>query len=111
MRHAVRLDFSNFDHSHEPAFRMIENMAVEHPGPWPIVVANDQAHGRLERHIDSIAPGQGAHGFTFLVEDLKEETMKMDGMRPLRLIGHGPDLRFTDRRFYGNKFRHRHVVE
>ena len=71
---------------------------MEHPGPWPIVVTNDEAHSGLERHIDCIAPCQQTHGFTCLVEDLKEEAVKVDGMRPFRLIGHGPDLRFTDRR-------------
>jgi hypothetical protein len=85
-----------FDDRHQASFRVIEDMAVEHPCSWSLVVSHDEVQSLIKRDVDRILPGKGAHWIATVVEHLKEEAMQMDRMRPFRLIRDGPDLGFTN---------------
>ena len=87
---------SQLDHAHETAFGMIENVTMEHPHTgraWPVVISDGQAHRFFVWDIDCIFPRKRPDRLSMVIEDLKEESVKMKRMSPLGLILDRPDLR------------------
>src|SRR5262245_46764852 len=73
--------------AHQAGFGVIEDVAMKHPGPGhalSIVEAHDQPHRALEGNIDGVLPGERFHRRAVLVEHLKEESVQMERVRPLR---------------------------
>ena len=87
---------SQLDHAHETALGMIENVTMQHPHPGcarPFVITDSQAHRFVVWNIDWIFPRKRPDRLSMVIEDLKEESVKMKRMSPLGLILDRPDLR------------------
>jgi len=60
-RHAIPLDelflLQNFKNSHHAVVFMVQDVAVEHPLPWVVVVAHDDARARVLRDVQHVLPG------------------------------------------------------
>src|SRR5437016_10982098 len=102
---------AEFHHAHHAAFGMVEDVAMEHPHPGPVVVPHDESHGFVDWRVERVLPGKWAYGLTILVEYLKEKTVQVDRMRPLRVIRDRPDLRLSDACFERFQFRRTHIVD
>src|SRR5262249_38710550 len=104
----------DFDHTHQSALRVIQDVAVKHPyalDPGTVIVADDDAEGLLVWHIDGVLPGKRPGWLPFVVKNLKEKPMKMKRVGPLGLVLDRPDLRFVNTRQYVLRLIRRDIVD
>src|SRR5215468_10221738 len=77
----------DFDHTHQSALGVVQDVAVEHPHPFgagPVVISDDDAQGLLVRHIDGVLPGNRPDRLAFVVENMEEESMQMERCGAIR---------------------------
>src|SRR5690606_18310577 len=88
---------TDFEHSHHPVILMIEDMAVEHPLPGIVVVADDEPDGLVLRNVDDVLPAPERLGNAVPVDDLELEAMQVKRMVHPDEVLHLPDLGGAER--------------
>src|SRR5215208_2214450 len=68
----------DFENSHHAVVFMVQDVAVEHPLSWIVVVANDDAGRRVLGDVQHVLPGTVRLGHAVAIEDLELKTVKME---------------------------------
>ena len=80
------LDVSHFDHAHEAAVGVVEDVAVKHPAARPIVEFTISRTVCSNGTFTVSLPGHGTHGLALIVQHLKKEAVQVERMRPLVVL-------------------------
>ena len=87
---------ADVDGAHQAGFRVIEDVAMEHPRTRSIEL-DEKPLGPIHRNMNRVLPGTRAHRHALLVHFLKEEPVQVNGMSPDSFVGDGPQLGLADR--------------
>lgn len=98
-------------HPHHAGVGVIEDVAVEHPHPQPIVELHQDARGSFDRDAYGVLPRQRPEGHAHRVDLLEEEAVQVEGVRPVHGVGDRPDLRLTRARHHRLRLPGRHAVD
>src|SRR6266404_7621501 len=88
---------------------MVEDVAVEHPLPWIIVITNDDSRGGVFGDVEHVLPRAVRLGNSIPIEHLKLEAVQMERVVHSDDVLDLPDLRCADLRADVNA-RHVHCL-
>src|SRR2546429_3786743 len=80
---------------HHPSGVMLEDVAVIHPAPGPIIRLPGDADGCTGWHVHDVLPRAPRRRLTIHRQDLKEKAVQMEGMVHQGRIDDVPDLQLA----------------
>src|SRR5438105_8763425 len=98
-----------FENSHHSVIFVVEDVAVEHPLPGIVVVADDDARRRVLGDVEHVFPGEIRLTHSVAIQHLKLKSVQMEGMVHPDDVGDLPDFRRPDARADIHP-RHVHVL-
>src|SRR6266516_2294393 len=88
----------DFEDSHHAVVFMVQDVAMEHPLPWVIVVADDDARRRVLGHVQHVLPGEIRLTYAVTVEYLELEPVQVERVIHADDVLDLPDLSRADLR-------------
>src|SRR5580765_8999920 len=71
---------SDLEHSHHSVILVIEDVAVEHPLAGEVVESHDEPDGLVPGNVDRVLPTRKGLGHAVPIENLKLESVQMEGV-------------------------------
>src|SRR5207244_8292116 len=97
---------------HHSMILMVEDMAVEHPASWIVVVPHDETQRLVLRHVHDVRPGAKRFWNAVAIDHLELEAVKVEGMIHPYDVLDPPDLRRSQRpAFIDSMHVHRLAVD
>ncbi len=84
--------------SHRAAFRVVEDVTVEHPHAGPLVEGHEKSDSGVDRHVERVLPRHWMNRLEVFVERKEEKPVEVERVSERALIPDRPDLRLAERR-------------